>query len=47
VQGLAGHERGRLQVQHRLDHFADLAHTPHRVQAGEGAMRLGRASASW
>ena len=28
VQGLAGHEPGRLQVQRRLDDFPDLAHPP-------------------
>jgi hypothetical protein len=31
VQSLAGHERGRLQIQYRLNHLTDLAHPPHRV----------------
>src|SRR5688572_12926528 len=42
VQGLAGHERGRLQIQYRFNDFLDLAHSPQRVQPGEEVMRLGR-----
>jgi hypothetical protein len=41
VQGLAGHEPGRLQVEDRLDHLPDLAHPPQRVQPGEEGVRLG------
>ena len=36
VQGLAGHECGRLQVQHRLDDLLDLAHSPERDAARRG-----------
>src|SRR5262245_22561148 len=41
VKSFAGDERGRLQIQHRIDDFSDLAHPPHGVQPGEEGVRFG------
>src|SRR5262245_19021565 len=40
VQGIAGHELGRLKVQHGIDDLPHLTHPPHGVQPDEGGVRL-------
>ncbi|KAG0754269.1 hypothetical protein G6F22_021081 [Rhizopus arrhizus] len=40
MQDLASHETGILQIEYRLGHVGDLAHSLHGMQCGQRAMRF-------